>query len=114
MRHAAREMADIEIHDARADVPSRRLGIDAFERASELLLDSECHGIRQVLIEQLRMTDDHAFEMLRLHPPQEFLEPEHVLERPGPRFGAGWHDLGEDRDDESRNESGDRERNRSE
>src|SRR4051812_25389068 len=106
MRHATREMADIEIHDARADVPSWRLGVDAFERPRELPLDSECHGIGQVFIEHPRMTDDPALEVPRSPPPQEFLESKHVLERPSPRFGAGWHDLGEDRDDESRNDSG--------
>src|SRR2546430_3122385 len=46
--------------------PLRRLCIDAFERARELLLDAESHRKRQILVEQLWMADDYALQVLRL------------------------------------------------
>ena len=82
----AREIPDVEVRDARSDVPAGRLFVDAFERARELLIDTESHRIRQALIEQLGVADD-GLRVLRVDAAQELLESEHLLERP--RAGLG-------------------------
>src|SRR6266576_229880 len=99
MRHAAREMRHVEVRDAGTNVPARGLGVDPLERPRELLLHSKRHREGQELIEQLRVADDDALEVLRLDATQEFLEPEHLLEGARSRLSARWHDLGEDDED---------------
>ena len=77
-----------------------RLRVDPIERASELFLHTKRHRERQKFIEQLRMTDDDALQMLGLHAAEKLLESQYVLERARPHFRARRHDLREQNHDE--------------
>ena len=74
------------MRDAGPHIPPRRLGVDPLERARELFLHTEGHRVRQELIEQLRMPEDDAFQVLAFD--AQFRKPVW----PGDTLvTAGWH-----------------------
>ena len=89
------------MHAAGPAVPLGRLGVDTLECLCPVVLDAECHRIRQKLFEHLGRLH-HPIQAIGFDAAEELLEPQHLLELTRAADRARRHEPSEQHDDHPR------------